>query len=201
VDKSIKLMAAGFLLLILLVVGASYTNSGNYYLKSRDGALEIWQGRFAPMGEELMISLPGVPMPETVQSVYAKQEAFPLVFNYYLNKADALLQVDGLPDFEGIKAYVNQALAFSVTDEMREMGLARLHSIDRMILIYKADVAASKGTMEDLQAARQLLKDADAISRQAAEEALIAEKIKAVEQAMAALKAGQAEKEAPATKE
>jgi hypothetical protein len=50
--------------------------------------------------------------------------------------------------------------------------------------------------LEDLKAARQYLKDADAISRQAADEALITEKMKAVEEAMAALKAAEDEKAA-----
>jgi hypothetical protein len=193
VEKATKILAAGIALLILLVVGASFSNSGNYYLKSKDGALEIWKGRFAPMGEELIFSLPGVQMPQTVQPVYGKKDVFPLAFNYYIDKADALLQVEGLPDFEGIKSYVDQALAFSVSDKMTESGLARLNNIDRLILIFKADVATSRGTLEDLKAARQYLKDADAISRQPADEALIAEKMKGVEEAMAALKAAEAE--------
>ncbi len=35
-------------------------NTGNYYLKDKAGALEIWKGRFAPMGEKILIILPGV---------------------------------------------------------------------------------------------------------------------------------------------
>jgi hypothetical protein len=196
VEKGIKILAAGIALLILLIVGASYSNSGNYYLKSKDGALEIWKGRFAPLGEELMFSLPGVQMPEDVKPVYGKKEVYPLVFKYYIDKADALLQVEGLPDFEGIKAYVKKALAFSVSDKMRQLGVARLNNIDRLILIFKADVAASRATLDDLQAAMGYLKEADAISRDAADEALIKEKMKTVSEAMTALETSEAEKAA-----
>ena len=82
-----------------------------------DGAVEIWKGKFAPMSQELFIILPGAEAPQSIKDVYLKKEAFPLIFNYYVNKADALLDLPGMPDFDGIKFYLNKAVAFGTTEK------------------------------------------------------------------------------------
>ena len=69
-----------------------------------------------------------------------------LAFKYYVSKADALMEVPGMPDFVGIKSYLNRALFFATTKSLRQTAEARINQIDRMILFYKADVAATKGT-------------------------------------------------------
>ena len=68
-----------------------------------------------------------------------------------------------LPDFERIKATVKTALEYGATEELRAAAYARLDNIDYLILVYKADVAASRGSIDDLNAAIDFLEDADKI--------------------------------------
>ncbi|WP_197904704.1 histone H1-like repetitive region-containing protein [Desulfosarcina alkanivorans] len=179
VDNSIKLLAAGLAFLILLVVGASASNSFKYYLAENQGALEVWKGKFAPLGKKMLIALPGVPAPEDLKGTYRSDDVYPLVFAYYIDKADALLDVPGIPDFEGIKATLKTALEYGSTSALRDAAYVRLDNIDRLILTYKADVAASRGTIEDLTAAIGFLKDADKLTTDKAQEEINAQKIAA----------------------
>ena len=57
-EKAMKYLAAVFAVLMALVIGTSMINKNKFYIHATDGALEIWQGRFAPMGEACLISLP-----------------------------------------------------------------------------------------------------------------------------------------------
>ena len=151
---------AGFVLLVLLVIGASFLNTGKFYVKQTGGAIEIWQGKFAPKGSELVISLPGAHYTQPIQEVYTKADVYPMIFNYYIQKADTLLDVPGLPDFEGVRSYLNQALEYGTTAELAQAATSRLNTIDLMVLLYKADVAASKDSIEDLQSALTYWKEA-----------------------------------------
>jgi colicin import membrane protein len=209
VDNTIKLIAAGLAFLILLVVGASASNSFNYYLAENQGALEIWKGKFAPLGKKMLIALPGVPAPEDLKDTYSSGDVYPLIFDYYVEKADALLDVPGIPDFEGIKSTLKIALQYGSTNTLRDAAYKRLDNIDRLILTYKADVAASKGTVKGLQAAIGFLTDADKLTTDKAQEALNAQKIadheaaiaKLEEAAAAQLAAAAAETEAEAAQQ
>ncbi|WP_410287473.1 hypothetical protein [Desulfosarcina sp.] len=173
--------------LILLVVGASASNSFKYYLTEHQGALEIWKGKFAPMGKKMVIALPGTPAPQTSKATYSAGDVYPLIFQYYIDKADALLDVPGIPDFEGIKKALQAALEYGSTNTLREIAYTRLDNIDRLILIYKADVAASRGSIDDLTSAIGLLKEADRLTTDTAQETLIAQKIEGHEAAIAVL--------------
>ncbi|MBW2604833.1 MAG: hypothetical protein JRE28_11045 [Deltaproteobacteria bacterium] len=188
-EKAMKYMAAAVAVLILLVIGSSMINQGKYYIRSTDGALEIFQGRFAPMGEKLLISLPGVPAPEKARDIYSKTDVFPLIFKYYVEKADTLLNVPGLPDFEGIKKYVNKAVPYAVTPASKNVVSSRLNNIDLMILLYKADVAAGKSTLADLEEAKGFLAKAERLDVDDMKLDLIHQKIDAVDNDIAALKA------------
>jgi len=146
-----------FIILMGLVIHTSFNNTSNYYLKSAAGAVEIWQGTFSPGGKKRILIMPGVQIPPKIGEVYAKAEVYPLAFNFYVNKADALMEVPGMPDFVGIKSYLNRALLFATTQSLRQTAEARINQIDRMILFYKADVAATKGTRAGLEAALKYL--------------------------------------------
>jgi len=197
-EKAMKYLAAVFAVLMALVIGTSMINKNKFYIHATDGALEIWQGRFAPMGEACLISLPGVQAPETIKDIYSKSEAFPLIFNFYVDKADTLLAVPGLPDFEGIKRYLNKALAYATTPAANEAVFGRLNNIELMILLYKADVSASKPTLSDLKQAKGYLSQAERLDIDDLKIDLIHQKMKAVDQQMTALKAKQAAKTSPA---
>ena len=153
--KRLLLIITGFIFIILmgLVIRASYHNTKQYYLKSAAGAVEIWQGSFSPGGKKRILIMPGVSIPQQIKDVYAKEEVYPMAFNFYVSKAAALMEVPGMPDFVGIKSYLNRALSFATTEELRQTARVRINQIDRMILFYKADVAATKGTRSGLEAA------------------------------------------------
>jgi hypothetical protein len=148
------------ILLISLTIIASYSNMKKYYFIEKDGALEIWQGRFAPMAKKRLLTLPGIQVPAALKPVYTWDEVCPLAFQYYVNKADTISEVPGIPDFDGIKSYLNKALTFAVTPEQRNIALSRLYGIDIMILLYKADINASRGSLTDLATALSYLQKA-----------------------------------------
>jgi hypothetical protein len=139
----VPFLAAGVIFMMALVIATSSSNRANYYLKAANGAVEIWQGRFAPMGKERILILPGAQPPPMFKDVYSENEINAIAFNYYIDRADMLLEAPDMPDFSGIKLYLKMALSYGVTDELRQAAFNRLNTIDMMIYLYKADVAAS----------------------------------------------------------
>ena len=119
--------------------------------------------------------------------MYAKEEVYPLAFNFYISKADALMEVPGMPDFVGIKSYLNRALMFATTANLRQTAEARINQIDRMILFYKADVAATKGTRAGLEAALDYLDQAAKLNPDDIETELIEKKKKSIRTLMNSL--------------
>ena len=196
ITRSIKIAGGAVILLILILLAVSANNSAKYYLKPKDDAVEIWKGDFSPKDKHFFMVLHGVNITKPVKPVYSKNEVYPLIFNYYLNKSDALLEVNGLPDFDGIRRYLHQAEAYAVTGEMKTDVTERLNTIKRMTLLYKADVAISRNTEDSLESAISILKDADKLSGTATQSEEIAQKITAARQALAALKAGPSGQEA-----
>jgi hypothetical protein len=176
--KRLILIISGIIFIILmgLVIRASYHNMEKYYLKSAAGAVEIWQGSFSPGGKNRILIMPGVSIPQHIKDVYAKEEVYPMAFNFYVSKAAALMEVPGMPDFVGIKSYLNSALSFATTEELRQTAHAKINHIDRMILFYKADVAATKGTRSGLEAALGYLDQIAALAPDDIETELIKKK-------------------------
>jgi hypothetical protein len=188
-QKMIKYAIAGFALVILLIVGASAKNSAKYYVKSQGNRLEIWRGDFSPTGKSLFINLPGVQVPEDLKTVYSREEVYPMAFNYYIDKADSLLETTGLPDYEKIKANVHQASAFAINETMSRAVKTRLNTIDRMALLYKADVAISKSTPESLDNAMDDLNKALRLTDDLTQQEMIKLKIETTEKIKADLAA------------
>ena len=176
--KRLLLIITGFILIILmgLVIRASYHNTEKYYLKSTAGAVEIWQGTFSPGEKKRILIMPGVQIPAKTKTVYAMEEVYPLAFKFYVSKADALMEVPGMPDFVGIKSYLNRALSFATTEDLRQTAHGRINQIDRLILLYKADVAATKGTRIGLEAALGYLDQAAKLNPDEIETELIKKK-------------------------
>jgi len=172
------LFIIGFIFIILmgLVIRVSYYNTAKYYLKSAAGAVEIWQGTFSPGERKRILIMPGVQMPAKTKDVYAMEDVFPLAFKYYVSKADVLMEVPGMPDFVGIKSYLNRALFFATTDDLRQTAHGRINRIDRLILLYKADVAAIKGTRSGLEKALDYLDQAARLNPDEIETELIQKK-------------------------
>jgi len=198
-DKAMKYMVVAFVVLVALIIGASMSNNNKYYTSYTDGALEIWQGRFSPMGEKLLITLLGIEPPEKIEDVYSKTEVFPLIFNYYVEKADTLVEVSSIPDLDGIKKYLNIALTYATTKESIKIASARLNNIDLMVLLYKAEVAASKPTISDLENAKGYLAEAAGLDLDDFQIDLINQKIASINDSITALNKKEAEVKSPET--
>ena len=177
VEKPIKYLLGIFALVILVIIAASYANMSRYQLKPNSGGIEIWRGRFAPMGEALMAKIPGMQLVPPIKAVYSKAEAAPLVFKYYLDKADAMLDAAGIPDFESIRATLKEALTYAVTSTLRQEVTARLSTIDMMVLVYKAEVSATKGTPAALQNSLGYLEQATKLDLDRRQAEMIRQKI------------------------
>jgi len=183
------LLVLGLIVLVLLITIASYRNTGKYYVREKDGAVEVWQGRFAPTTKRRLLTLPGIRLPESVKPVYTRSEVYPLAFQYYINKADSILLVPGLPDFDSIKGYLHEALTYEATDDLQRAAYRRITGIDIMVLMYKADVAASRGTPADLKAALDYLHEADTIDLDSNQSEVIRQKVRFIKKALKALQA------------
>ncbi len=185
--KVIKYLIAAFVVLVALIIHTSFQNMNNYYLSATHGALEIWQGKFSPMGKELLLSLPGAQPPVAIKNVYSKADVFPIIFDYYVEKADMLLEVSGMPDFKGVKKYLNRALSYATPDTPMEAAYSRLNNIELMILLYKADVAASKATISDLKNAKVYLTQTSKLELDEPQAEMIKQKIDAIDAMIADL--------------
>ncbi|MCF8080742.1 MAG: hypothetical protein K9K88_15800 [Desulfobacterales bacterium] len=188
-EKAFKYGIAGFAVLLVILIGVSFANKGNYYLESANGGLKIYQGRFSPMGKELMITLPGVAAPAPAEEAYTMSQVYPLIYNYYLDKADALLGAQGLPDYQGIRRYLNEALKYAPTNEARKAVYERLDGIELMALLYRADIAARKGTIESLEESLDYLNQAAGLEIDESQAELIDQKREAVRAAIEEKKA------------
>jgi len=188
-DKTIKIAAGCLAFLVLILVGASLCNTQKFYIKTVKNGIEIWQGCFSPKGEKQLASLAGIKMPAKVQKVYSKKDVYPLIFNYFLNKADALLYAPGIPDFAGIRCYIDLAQPYAATQELRDAANLRLNSMAQTLLIYKADIAVSRGNIADLESAVIFLSKANFLNLDKVQAESLNKKLKAVTWRLEQLKA------------
>jgi hypothetical protein len=164
------------IVLVSITLYTSQLNKDNYYIKEKDGAVQIWKGRFSPLGRDPFITLPGAHLPDPVKEKYSREEVFPYIAKYYLEKADAVLDTPGLPDFEDMRTYLNKSLSFAISTDMQEEARKRLNKIDRMVLEYKADVAAGKDNIPELKTALEYLNRAGSLGPDDIEAGLIKQK-------------------------
>jgi len=176
-DKMIKFVAAGVILILLLIIGYSFNNKNKYYIKPVKDGIEILQGRFAPMGEDVLARLTGVAAPENIKDVYKAEEVLPLAFTYFIDQADGLLNAKGIPDLKAIKDTLDKALSFALTKDERETVQYRLNSMERHVLQYRANVAASRGTPKDVTMAIGILSDALKINMDEQQKSMIQSRI------------------------
>ena len=186
-EKNIKYLVAAIAIVLMIIIGSSFSNMCKYYIKPYDGGIEIWQGRFSPIGTRHLISLPVVSHPEKIKKVYSKTDVLPLVFNFYLDKADSLLDEPGMPDFEKIKEYLKEAKPFAVTKDLRKIVRDRLNSIEMINLVYRADVAASKKTVSGYEEALKYLNEASLLKLDEAKAEQVKQKIASITELKTAL--------------
>ena len=181
----VKIGIVGFCAIILLLIFSSYSNTKNYYIEEKDGAVEIWRGTFAPMGKTRLLIMPGIQMPQEQKDVYAWQDAYRLMYQYYIDKADAILEVPGVPDTVGLTSNLEKAVAYAPNREMRDAARARMVNIRMQTLVHKAQAALNRGTVESATAAIGFLKEAAQYDLSAAEADLVQRKIEEAELVLA----------------
>lgn len=190
--KMLVYAGAALALIVFLIFVASLQNMRKYYVVERDDAVEVWKGRFSPMGRQKLAVLPDVKPPAETKEVYTRQDVFPMLFAHYIQKADTSMEAAGSPDFRKIKSILTQAGAYVTSAEDRAIITDRLKMIDRTILLYKADVAVEKGTIKDLQAAQAHLGRAAALQPDPILTNFIQQKMVSIQEQIASLKAGPA---------
>lgn len=159
-DKTLKSLIAAFAVLVALIIAASYANSTKYYLKVDDGVLEVWKGRFAPVGEKMVDRLPGVEAPEPLAKLYTREEVYAIAFGHHLEKADAMLTAEAMPDLVTVKDILEKADDYAVDATMREAVDQRMTRVELMQLFIQADRLMSRGTADAAEAALEYLKTA-----------------------------------------
>jgi hypothetical protein len=189
-SMAIKAGLGALAVLILIVIGTSFSNRGMFYLKDVDGGIQVWRGKFAPIGKEPVLHLEGMEMPSPVQDVYSKEEVYPMAFRYFQGKADGLLNDPGGPDFSKIKGYLHQAASYAPTGALRNGVQARLKGIDFVVLLHRADIALTKGTLPDLRAARGYLDKAASYASSPYQREQLAKTRAVLERAIAGFKGG-----------
>lgn len=177
--------------LLFITIISSHSNKNNYYVKYKDGAVEISKGRFSPLGKELFIVMPGAQPPSSGKKVYTREEIFPYITRYYIDKADQVLEEPGLPDFDIIRNYLNKSLSFAITSDLQNEAALRLNRIERMVLIYKADISASKESITELKTALEYLKRSSSLEPDSIESELIRQKIESVRKRITEIEATQ----------
>lgn len=187
--KGIKVGLWALAVLMAIIIGTSFSNRAKFYLKDVDGVVQIWRGKFAPAGEELLLSLDGIKTQEPRKDVYTREEICPIVFSYFQDKADAVLDEPRGPDFGKIKAHLYQAASYAPTKELREKVRLRLKSMDFIVLFHKADIAFGRGTLPDLEAARAYLDRAGTYASSDFQRELLVGTRAVVDSAFAALRA------------
>ncbi len=138
INKPLVMTIGGFCLLVIVLFGSSAYNTGNYYVKPTNSGIEIWKGEFSPLGERLLVKLPGLHAPESIKAVYKKREVLPVVFNYFMAQVDELKQSQGIPDFVKMESLLNTAAAYATSEEERQAVAKDLESIQSIITQFKA---------------------------------------------------------------
>jgi hypothetical protein len=159
-DRNITFLAAGVILLFVLIGAASYSNSGRYYVEPTGEGVEIWQGRFSPLGKKLVADLDGVAAPEPVQPVYSKEAALTLAFDHFMSKVDQELEEPTEIDFGELKALLDRTGKFAVTGNQKIALDQRRTDIQLTSYLFRANAAASRGTRQALSGAVELLEEA-----------------------------------------
>lgn len=195
--KMLVYAGAALALIVFLIFVASLQNMKKYFVVERGNAVEVWKGRFSPLGRERLAVLTGVNPPAEKKEAYTRRDVFPMLFSHYIEKADAGMEAAGSPDFSKIKSILTQAGAYVTSAEERALITDRLKIIDRTILLYRADVAAEKGTIADLKTAKAHLGRAAALQPDAVLATFIQQKIETIEERIASLKAGPAAEKSP----
>ena len=106
-----------------------------------------------------------------------------------MERADSLLSVSSVPDFEKIKLYLDVALSYATTETLHNAAIRRINNIDLMLLFHRAEMTSSKGTMAALNNAKRYLDKAASLELDQAQTKMVNLKIETISNLIAALNA------------
>jgi hypothetical protein len=189
-DKTLKYAIGAFALVLAILLIASFSNSNKFYFKKNEQMVEVWRGRFAPMGEVRVASFSDPKMLEGLpqQASYTKKQACGVLYDYLVGRADDILNTGQTPDLKAAKSYLTHALKYAVSDAQRRGIRMRVNSIDYLVLSQRADIALSKGTRPDFEAARAHLTEAMRFASTDLQKDVLAKRLAAIEYAIATSK-------------
>ena len=169
----------------LLFLASSY-NSSKFYFKQDARKVELLQGRFAPKGERLVekFSDPKILQGVEEKGVYTKEEAFGIVLDYLLKRADEVINKREAPDLRRSRSYLTRASNYALSGPQREAVRMRLNSIEFVSFMDKTNLALSRTRLPDFQAAWGYLAQAVPMAYGDFQKEILMERLTAVEYAL-----------------
>jgi len=176
--------ALAFVTAILLL--ASWYNSNKFYFKQDDRKVDLWQGRFAPKGERLVDSFPDPRILEAVpeQKAYTKKQAFGIVSDHLVKRADEVLNKGEARDLKRGESYLTSASNYVLSVPEREAVRIRLNSIEFVVLMGKTNLALNKTPVPGFQAAWGYLAQAVPVAFTDLQKDVLMKRLTAVEYAL-----------------
>lgn len=197
VDKTLKYAIGAFAAVICVLLLASMSNSNAFRFRQNEQMVEVWQGRFAPMGERLAASFSDGSLLDKVSKdkVYSRKQAYVILSDYFVRRADEVLNTDEAPDLKAVNSYLTHASKYALAEPERQAINLRLKSIRFLVLLGKADVALSKGTVQEFEAAKKHLAEAVPLASTDLQKDVLMKRLAAVEYALANQKINKGEKQ------
>jgi transposase-like protein len=196
-DKTFKYAVGALACVIAILLLASLSNSSKFAFKQNDQMVELWQGRFAPMGWMRVASFsdPKILTGVAEKTAYSKKKAYGILSDYFINRADEILRTGETPDLKAAKSYLSHASKYALSDARREEVSRRLSRIHFLVLLGKGELARSKGTVSDFETAKGYLTQAIPFASTDFEKDMLTKSLAAIEYAIAESKISQGEKQ------
>ena len=196
-DKTFKYAIGAFACVIAILLLVSWCNSSKFYFRQKDRMVQLGQGTFAPMGKKLVASFSDLRILNNVpkQKSYTKKQAYGILSDYFVKRADEILKTGATPDLKAAKSYLARASEYAVSDSRRQEVQSRLNSINFLVLLGKGELARSKGTIDDFETAKGYLTQAIPVASTDLEKNMITKNLAAIEYAIAEHKISKGEKQ------
>lgn len=196
VDRSFIYVIGALAFVIGILLLASLSNSNKFYFKQNDRMVELWQGRFAPMGEGRVASFSDLKILEVApeDKTYNKKQAFGILSDSFIKRADELLSAGVAPDLKTVKSYLTHASKYVTSESQRRAIRMRLDRIEFVGLLGKTDLAV-KGPAPDFEAARIYLTRAILLAPTDLQRDGLRRRLAAVEYALATSKISKGERQ------
>jgi len=186
-DKTFKYAVGALACVIAILLLASLSNSNKFGFRQNDQMVDLWRGRFAPMGWTRVASFSDPKVLAGVQQkkAYSKKQAFGILSDYFINRADEILKTGETPDLKAAKSYLGHASKYAMTDARRQEIRRRLNRMNFLVLLGKGELARSKGTVPDFETAKKYLTQAIPYASTDLEKDMLAKNLAAIEYAIA----------------